>query len=434
VPWRDAAAIASEVITLVSDDSQREAMCARAAAYGAGMTWPAVARQYVGSFERARCEGLRRRSSFHAQTLAGRPVGLPEIDLRHVRAMTDDTGMLQHAAFNIPRYEDGYCIDDNARALLLMTLLEDAGADDPAAVRGLASRYLAFVRHAFDRPSSRFRNFLSYGRTWLEPCGSEDSHGRTLWALGAVVGRAGDPGRHSLAGDLFHAALPVVTTFKSPRAWAYALLGIEEYLRAFRGDSTIEGRRAAIADRLLGLFASTSRPEWPWFEDSVTYCNARLSQALMVSGSRMKRKDMLDAGLRSLEWLVSVQVSTDGNFAAIGSNGFYERGAVPAAFDQQPVEACATASACLEAYRITGDRRWAEHGARAFGWFMGQNHLHQWLYDTSTGGCRDGLHADRMNQNQGAESTLSFLLALHEMRATDAVETQEAPALALQTA
>jgi glycosyltransferase involved in cell wall biosynthesis len=434
VPWRDAAAIASEVITLVSDDSQREAMCARAAAYGAGMTWPAVARQYVGTFERARSEGLRRRSSFHAKTLAGRPVGLPEIDLRHVQAMTDDTGMLQHAAFNIPRYEDGYCIDDNARALLLMTLLEDAGADDPAAVRGLASRYLAFVRHAFDRPSGRFRNFLSYERTWLEPCGSEDSHGRTLWALGAVVGRAGDPGRHSLAGDLFHAALPGVTSFKSPRAWAYALLGIEEYLRAFRGDSTIEGLRAAIANRLLGLFTSTSRPEWPWFENSVTYCNARLSQALIVSGSRMKRKDMLDAGLRSLEWLVSVQVSTDGHFAAIGSNGFYERGAAPAAFDQQPVEACATGSACLEAYRVTGDRRWAEHGARAFGWFMGQNHLHQWLYDTSTGGCRDGLHADRMNQNQGAESTLSFLLALHEMRATDAVETQEAPALALQTA
>jgi len=339
--------------------------------------------------------------------------------------------MLQHATFNIPRYEDGYCLDDNARALLLMTLLDDAGSDDPAAVRALASRYLAFVSHAFERKAGRFRNFLSYSRQWLELCGSEDSHGRALWALGAVVGRASDPGRHSLAGDLFHAAKPAVTRFTSPRAWAYALLGIDEYLRAFQGDSTVEALRAHLADRLLGLFQRTSRLDWPWFEDSVTYCNARLSQALIVSGSRMHRTDMTEAGLRSLGWLVSLQSSPDGHFAAIGSNGFYERGASPATFDQQPVEACATASACLEAYRVSEDPRWAEHGRRAFNWFLGQNHLEQWLYDTSTGGCRDGLHPDRTNQNQGAEASLSFLLALCEMRAIDRIEVHAAPAPAL---
>ncbi len=432
VPWRDSAAIAHEVITLLSDDARRQAMCARAAAYGVGMTWPAVSRRYVESFSRARAEDTRRRrTSFHAQTLASRPAGLPEISLRHVQAMTDDTGMLQHAAFSIPRYEDGYCLDDNARALLLMTLLDDAGSDDPVVVRALASRYLAFVRHAFERKSGRFRNFLSYARQWIDPCGSEDSHGRALWALGAVVGRASDPGRHSLAGDLFHAAMPAVTTFTSPRAWAYVLLGIEEYLRAFQGDSTVEALRADLADRLLGLFQRTRQQDWPWFEESVTYCNARLPQALIVSGSRMHRKDMTEAGMRSLEWLVSVQSSPDGHFAAIGSNGFYERGASPAAFDQQPVEACATASACLEAYRVSDDTRWAEHSRRAFNWFLGQNHLQQWLYDASTGGCRDGLHPDRTNQNQGAEATLSFLLALYEIRATDPDEVHAAPAPAL---
>lgn len=432
VPWRDSTAIAHEVITLLSDDARRQAMCARAAAYGIGMTWPAVARRYVESFSRARAEETRRRrTSFHAQTLASRPAGLPEISLRHVQAMTDDTGMLQHAAFSIPRYEDGYCVDDNARALLLMTLLDDAGSDDPVVVRALASRYLAFVRHAFERKSGRFRNFLSYARQWIDPCGSEDSHGRALWALGAVVGRASDPGRHSLAGDLFHAAMPAVTTFTSPRAWSYALLGIEEYLRAFQGDSTVEALRADLADRLLGLFQRTRQQDWPWFEESVTYCNARLPQALIVSGSRMHRKEMTEAGMRSLEWLVSVQSSPDGHFAAIGSNGFYERGASPAAFDQQPVEACATASACLEAYRVSDDTRWAEHSRRAFNWFLGQNHLQQWLYDPSTGGCRDGLHPDRTNQNQGAEATLSFLLALYEIRATDPGEVHAAPAPAL---
>lgn len=434
VPWRDSAAIAREVLALVHDDAGRRAMCARAAAYGAGMTWPAVARQYVESFSRARAEDTRRRrTSFHAQTLASRPAGLPAIDLRHVQAMTDDTGMLQHASFSIPRYEDGYCLDDNARALLLMTLLDDAGSEDPTIVRPLASRYLAFVSHAFERTSGRFRNFLSYGRQWVEPRGSEDSHARALWALGAVVGRASDPGRHSLAGDLFHAGMPAVTTFTSPRAWAYVLLGIDEYLRAFQGDSTVQALRASLADRLLELFQRTSRPDWPWFEDSVTYCNARLSQAIIVSGSRMNRSDLRDAGLRSLEWLVSLQSSPDGHFAAIGSNGFYRRGASPAAFDQQPVEACATASACLEAYRCSDDDRWAAHGRQAFNWFLGQNHLQQWLYDTSTGGCRDGLHPDRINRNQGAEATLSFLLALCELRTIDRVGAHGTTAPDLQT-
>src|SRR3954471_24985908 len=290
VPWRDASAIAREVVDLVGDPARYRTMCARAAAHGRAMTWPAVARQYVDSFSRAMANDTRRRrTSFQAHTLASRPAGWPEIDLRHVRTLTDDTGILQHAVFSIPRYEDGYCLDDNARALLLTTVLEEAGTDDPVAVRALASRYRAFVSHAFHRSSGRFRNFLSYGRQWLEPQGSEDSHGRALWALGAVVGRASDPGRQSLAGDLFHQALPAVTTFSSPRAWSYALLGIDEYLRAFQGDSTVEGLRQELADRLFGLFERTSGPDWPWFEDSLTYCNARLPQALFVSGSRMHR-------------------------------------------------------------------------------------------------------------------------------------------------
>jgi glycosyltransferase involved in cell wall biosynthesis len=433
VPWRDSAAIAREVVELRSDPRRHTTMCARAAAHGREMLWPAVARQYVESFSRALAsETRRRRRSFEAQTLASRPAGWPEIDLRHVRALTDDTGMLQHAVFNIPRYEDGYCLDDNARALLLMTLLEEAGTDDPATARALASRYAGFVNYAFDRPSGRFRNFLSYGRQWLEPQGSEDSHGRAVWALGAVIGRAGDPGRRSLAGDLFHAALPAVTTMTSPRAWAYVLLGIEEYLRAFQGDSSVESLRADLTTRLFGLLQRSSGRDWSWFEDSVTYCNARLSQALIVSGARMHRADVVAGGLGSLDWLVSLQLSAEGDFFPIGSNGFLGRGGARAAFDQQPVEACTVTSACLTAYGATGDARWMEHGARAFDWFLGQNVLQQWLYDPATGGCRDGLHADRVNRNQGAEATLSFLLALCEMRAAYRPEIQPAPALALQ--
>lgn len=432
VPWRDAGALAHEVVSLLDDPAERQAMCARASAHGRAMTWPAVAERYVESFERARTlDTRRRRTAFEAQTVASRPAGWPEVDIRHLRVLTDDTGIIQHAVFSVPRYEDGYCLDDNARALLLTTMLEESGTDDPAIVRALTARYLAFVSYAFDRPSGRFRNFLSYGRQWLEPVGSEDSHGRALWALGAVVGRASDPGRHSLAGDLFHSATPAAYTFTSPRAWAYTLLGIDEYLRAFQGDSGIEALREDLAGRLLGLLQRTSHPEWPWFEDVVTYCNARLSQALIVSGFRMHQGDMVGAGLRSLEWLVSLQTSRAGEFAPIGCLGFFSRGSAPAAFDQQPVEACTIVSACLDAYRISGDEGWMNHSTRAFEWFLGQNHLQEWLYDPSTGGCRDAVHAERVNRNQGAEATLSFLLALHEMRGANGIHRQAAVALGL---
>jgi hypothetical protein len=433
VPFRDPQAIARAAIDLLADDRKRLALCGRAASHGRSMLWPAVARSYLESFERARKEhGERRRTVFQASTLAARPAALPEINLDHVRLMTDATGILQHAAFSIPRYDEGYCLDDNARALLLMALVEDGGTEDRKEVRALASRFLAFVSHAFNSPAGRFRNFMSFSRRWLEECGSEDSHGRALWALGTVVGRSFDPGRQSLAGLLFHSALPAESTFTSPRSWAFALIGIAEYLRAFQGDRSVQSMRKLLAERLFALFRRTSAREWPWFEEHVTYENARLSQALIVSGAAMQNEAMTAAGLRSLDWLVSVQSAKDGTFAPIGSNGFYKRGEEKAVFDQQPLEACAIVSACLEARRVSGGRIWEGRARRAFHWFLGQNDLRLPLYDPTTGGCRDGLHANRVNENQGAESTLSFLLALLEMRAAEQstpADAQRAPAL-----
>src|SRR3989454_5326167 len=282
VPWRDPQAIAREVVGLLGDDVRRLALSERAAAHGRDMAWPVVARRYLQSFERARTDHAdRMRTVFQAKTLAERPAELPEIDLEHVRLMSDGTGVLQHAAFSVPRYDDGYCLDDNARALLLLALIEDAGTEDGKGVRALAARYLAFVSHAFNQERGRFRNFMSYSREWLEEYGSEDSHGRALWALGTVVGRSSDPGKQSLGGHLFHAALPAVGTFTSPRAWAFALLGIDEYLRAFQGDRNVQSVRRTLALRLLEAFRRTQSPDWPWFEDRLTYSNARLSQALL---------------------------------------------------------------------------------------------------------------------------------------------------------
>ena len=422
VPPRDPSAIASATIALLADTPGREALRHRAALHGRTMLWPAVAMQYVTCFE----DGLREHAAAGRDAPSVRvPIaplaGLPDMDLRHVVSLSDDTGLLQHATYCVPRYSEGYCLDDNARGLQLMARLADCGTGDPAEVRRLSARYLAFTSAAFDEQQGRFRNFLSYSRTWLESTGSEDCHGRGIQALGTVVGRSTEPGTTRLASRLFHAALPVVDTFTSPRAWASTLLGIEEYLRAFEGERAVQQVRARLVDRLWDLHRRVSSSEWPWFEDQLTYANAQLPHALIASGARMGRPDHVTAGLESLSWLVDGQIR-DGLFAPIGTSGFSVRGGTPARFDQQPIEAGTTVAACLEAGRITSEAAWGDRARLAFDWFLGRNHLHQPVYDASTGGCRDGLHAERANENQGAESTLAFLLALTDMQALHTLE------------
>ena len=432
VPPRDSAAIASEIIDLLDVPAKRKELEQRAGAFGKAMTWPVVASAYVGTFERALVEHRDRpKPPFRASTIATRHSALPEINLAHVRALTDDTGMLQHAVWTMPRYEDGYCVDDNARALMLLALVEDERSQPPALVRALSTRYLAFVRYALDPSRGRFRNFMSYAREWLEPQGSEDSHGRTMWALGTVVAHAADPGRRAVADELFRAALRAPIEFTSPRAWAYTLLGIHEYLRVSRDRDdagVVIAVRKVLAERLLALFEEVCREDWPWFEDRLTYANARLSQAMLVSGIGMDRPDMRAAGLRSLEWLRNTQQSREGRFAPIGSDGAFVRGGAKAEFDHQPLEAAGMVSACLEAYRLTREAHWTESARTAFDWFLGGNHLELPVYDAATGGCRDGLHRERRNENQGAEATLSFLSALTELRLADRAADAPRPA------
>jgi glycosyltransferase involved in cell wall biosynthesis len=426
VPVRDAAAIADAAIGLLGDEAARAEVGRRAAEHALSSSWPVVANSYLRSFEHA-LEGQRRRTPPPSQLLAP-PADLPELNLGHLQAMTDDTGLIQHACFDVPRYDQGYCLDDNARALLLMTLMEETSTARPRRERAAAARYMAFVAYAFNPDTGRFRNFMSYSRRWVEDVGSEDSHGRAVWALGTVIGRSGEPSRQGLARELFQAALPALARFSSPRAWAYSLLGFDEYLRAFRGDSTVQALRQTLVDKLCGLYAVHATPEWPWFEDFLTYANARLPQALIVSGEAMGAAEVSTLGLRSLSWLAEAQVSREGYFAPVGSNGFHRKGATKADFDQQPVEAGAMVSACLDALRVSGDARWTTYGRRAFDWFLGHNHLRLPLYDASTGGCRDGLHPERCNENQGAESTLSFLVALLELRNQDVSAVPKATA------
>ncbi|HUI08377.1 MAG TPA: glycosyltransferase family 4 protein [Verrucomicrobiae bacterium] len=418
VPFRDASAIAKAVVGLINDETERHAMRKRAYLFGRQMVWSNVAGLYMKSFDKAR---TRRRGASRSVAAARaqekRPTELPTLNLDHLRRLSDDTGMLQHAVFTVPSYPDGYCTDDNARALIATVLLEELGESE--ATKGLASVYMAFLWYAFNLKTGRFRNFLSFERQWREERGSDDSHGRALWALGTVLGRSEKGGLCGTASRLFELALPPILETSSPRAWAFALLGIHEYLRRYAGDRTAQNAREILAQRLLDLYRAHSSPDWRWFEDNLSYCNAVLPHALLLSGHFLPRSDMSEAAFTALGWLADVQRAKGDHFVPVGSNGFYARGGERARFDQQPVEAHAMIIACREAYRQTNDRRWQAEAQLAFEWFLGRNDLRLPLYDPATGGCRDGLHPDRVNQNQGAEATLSYLLSLLELRLSE---------------
>lgn len=416
VPFGDTKAIAREVTGLLRDETRRTALRKNAYKLGREMVWSNVARLYMRSFELARLErAVLSRKSFATKTLDQQPRELPTLKLDHLSRMTDSTGLFQHAIFTVPNFSEGYCTDDNARAFILAVLLDEM-EEEPESVRTLATTYAAFLHHAFDPKTNRFHNFLSFDRSWRDEQGSEDSHGRALWALGMGVGRSPYRSFQVMSGQVFAQALPAVLEFVSPRGWAFSLLGIHEYLQRLSGDRLANHIQETLTTRLVELFDKTAQPDWQWFEDELTYDNAKLAHALILSGRATGQKPVFERGLRALRWLAELQTSETGDFRPIGNNGFYRRGGPRANFDQQPIEAQAMVSACLEAYRATLDAWWYEQAQRAFDWFLGWNDLGLELYSATTGGCRDALHVDRVNQNQGAESTLAFLLSLAELR------------------
>jgi len=428
VPFEDPGAIADAAIRLLDNDAERHAMRKRAYLHSRETIWSKTARKYMASFQRARFErSLQPRAAQKDDVAANAGDNLPVLNAAHMLNMTDDTGILQHAIFSVPNASEGYTTDDNARALIVSVLLDEypahAGTKD---YPNLSHRYLAFLWLAFNPDMGRFRNFLGYDRKWLEDTGSEDSHGRALWSLGKVLGCSRNAGLRGAAGRLFEAAVPAALTFTSPRAWAFCILGMQAYLDWFPGDRAIQGARNTLANRLLDIYERSHSETWKWFEKSLSYSNARLPQALILAGWRSGNQRMIEAGMDSLKWLVAQQHRDDAEvFVPIGSNGFFIEGSEKARFDQQPVEACATVSACLEVYRLTEEGLWFEEAQRVFRWFLGKNDLRVPLYDEITGGCKDGLHPDRINENQGAESTLSFLMALLEMHEAKVTNAQE---------
>lgn len=335
---------------------------------------------------------------------------MPEIDFAHLERLTDDTGIIQHAVFSVPNRDYGYCTDDNARALIIATRAL-ALLPENRRLRELSVAYLSYLHHAFDRKSHNFHNFMGYDRRWLDQKASADCYGRAMWALAVVASESRDEHHRALATDLFRSALPAAEALSGLRPVAYSVLGLEAWMRPWPDDLLGARLLELLAGRLLDRFRRNGSVEWPWAEDLLTYGNGRVPQALLAAGRTLGRPDMVETGLQALEWLVEIQ-TTDGHFAPVGNAGWYRRGSEKARVDQQPIEADGTLAACVAAYRATGQRQWLDKAQMCFRWFLGDNDLGLPLYDSTTGGCRDGLNSNSVNQNQGAESTLAWLSCL----------------------
>jgi len=415
VPFHDSAALGSEITGLLTDDVRRQAMRVRAYSESRSMTWERVGERYHAVFQRARHkQRLNVIANLDKRLPTRNHDAPPDMQIGHLLSMCDDTGLFQHAIHSIPDRSHGYCIDDNARALLLTCALNTAGEEALSEV--LTARLSAFLQHAWNPVTRRFRNFMSFGRVWLEESGSEDSHGRALWALGECAQKNSSPSRREWAAGLFREALSSVEEFRSPRAWAFSLLGLHAYCSAVQDNVPAAQLRVLLADRLVSLLESVETESWIWFEEGLAYDNARLPQALILAGIATGTHRYTESGLRSLRWLMTQQTAASGVFRPVGPEGFGDKRTTPRMFDQQPLEAAATVSACLAAWQAGSDPRWKTEAQHVFSWFLGHNDLSLSLIDLETGSCYDGLHPDRVNENRGGESVVSYLLSLAEIR------------------
>lgn len=414
VPFNDSSEMAKEINNLLSNDYEREMMRFKGYQYARSMTWREVARKHLQLIseikERKPLENKRNLIIKHNNKFLKE---LPEINLSHLKNMTDGTGLLQHAKYTTPDFSHGYCVDDNARGLIALTKYYSLKKDN--GVLHLIQKYLAFLFYAFNHENNRFRNFMSYDRRWLELTGSEDSHARALWGLGVTVKEAPNSSIRNMAMRLFLDALPIVKHFTAPRAWGYTILGLQEYLSIYGGDADARKIRDDLARKIYQLFKNNVSEEWVWCENIATYANAILPHALIVAGKWMPDEKMHDLGIKALKWLLKVQTAPAGHLSVIGNSGWFEKSGNRSMFDQQPIEVKGLMNACLEAYNTTGDKKWFEESERCLSWFLGQNDLQIQICDCKTGGCADGLERQGINSNQGAESTLAWIISLINM-------------------
>ncbi|MEP9403846.1 glycosyltransferase family 4 protein [Sphingomonas silueang] len=401
VDFGDAAAFAREIRDLLGDDARRTDLAARAYARGRTMLWPCLVEEAMGEVAAAIAARPRRMKT-------DMDLSVLKPDFAAVERMSDATGMLQHSIYSVPDRRHGYCIDDNARALILMSQI---GELDDAVRDKWTTIYASFVQYAWNPDKRRFRNFMNFDRTWCEDEGSEDSNGRTLWAL-AITARDAKLRKHrDWATALYDQTASIALDLGSPRARAFAMLAAVAMLEVAPGHALSTEIAGRFGDELVTLLDAARRPEWRWFEIVLAYDNARLPEAMIRAGQALGREDFLNVGLDTLDWIVARQTSPEGRFRAVGTESFGRAYAEPLPFDQQPLEAQATVEACAAAYQATGERRWHDEALKAYRWYLGANDLDLPLATVADGGCFDGLMPTGLNRNQGAESILALQLA-----------------------
>ena len=419
VPFRDSKALKEAVLELVENEVSRQQMRKRAYDFGRSMIWRQAASSFIQIFEAAvdqykESDMKVSISKQDREEIKKLQIGLPEIDLRYLQSLTDDTGVLEHATYTIPNRNHGYTTDDNSRALIVSLKNWKLFKDD--SVLPLMRIYTSFLLHSLDKKNKKVRNRLSYDRHWIEESESEDCCGRVIWAAGQLVSGAPNDSLANLGIEMFHQAFNLAHNFTSPRAWAFSILGAVSYLKQFSGDRNAKLTCKKLGEKLLELFKNNMSDEWVWCEDIVSYENARLPQALIIFGQFYNNRKATSIGLKSLKWLLKVQTSPEeSRLSIIGNDGWYKRDGKRAKFDQQPVEAAALIDALHEAFLATEDTYFIKKTDWVYNWFLGSNDAGTALYDFKTGGCRDGLQSFGLNKNEGAESLLSWLMALHKM-------------------
>ena len=408
VPFGDSGAMSDSVVEIVKDDSLFYSLRRRAYEYGRSRTWPKIGQKYWKLFS-AKTMPIRfitKTAPPPAETISP-TVELPEPSLAHMEKLTDDVGLYQHAKFTVPNREYGYCTDDNARAVIAMTKYYSQYTD-PRALQ-LLDAYLSFTLHSQNEDGS-IRNLMNFDRSWVKNEPAHDSLGRVLWALGTVMANPPAPSYLPIIKDCFDKSVKHVLRLQ-PRGMSYSILGMSDYLKQFPGASDIKRQMATAADNLVVQYEENKFPDWHWFEDTMTYDNGILPQSLFVAGFYFGNKRYFDVAEETCEFLLKATFNGK-HFSFVGNNGWYERGKSKARFDQQPIEAASTVMMLRTAYDATQNTEFLKLQRKAFDWFLGENDLHIPLYDFRTKGCCDGLMAAGVNLNQGAESTLSFLLSL----------------------
>jgi glycosyltransferase involved in cell wall biosynthesis len=407
VDFRDSAAIAEALLALLGDPVRVREMREKAYEFSRRMTWGEVGQNYLVAFREAISTARVRASMPDVSMRHLLPItGLPRPRIEHLQRLTDDTGMLQHARYGVPDRSHGYCTDDNARALVVMSKYYDLYRL-PEAER-LLSIYLAFVNYA-QRPDGLFHNFVSYDRRFLDELGSDDCYGRALWGLGYTMYRGPAP-YFNLAKEMFDYAVEKLGPL-SLRGRSYAILGLYYYFQRYPEAEDMAGRINDLAAQHVAAYEASSTPDWPWFEKVVSYDNTVIPQSLFLAFEVTGNETYRELAHKSLDFILNMCANGD-HLSFVGNDGWHVRGRRRAAFDQQPIDACGLVEACKVAFRLTGDREYLKYMRLAFDWFLGANDTGVPLYNFRTGGCSDGLMPTAANENQGAESALCFLLAL----------------------